>query len=103
MHIQEEADLLRFFFDSKGCGGDNVLEGLTNNSHVVGAKQVRRAILNGKVQAVFCACDADPALTDPILELCEEHKLTASTQHDMRSIGRACGIKVGSAVAAIVV
>ena len=100
--MEKEDVLLHFFRDSKGYGGDNVLEGLTNNSHVVGAKQVRRAILLGKANAVFCACDADPALTDPILELCEEHNLTVSTQHDMNTIGRACGIKVGSAVAAIV-
>ena len=45
---------------------------LSSVNKVVGAKQVRRALNDGRACKVFLACDADPALTEPLLALCRE-------------------------------
>ena len=42
---------------------------------VVGAKQTRRALADGRAVRVFLAEDADPGVTDPVEVLCAEHGL----------------------------
>ncbi len=68
---------------------------------VVGAKQVRRSIESGKALKVFLAGDADPHLTEPISQLCREKDVETETVPAMKELGKACGISVGAAVAAI--
>ena len=101
---------------------------LTAKEKVVGLKQTRRAVTQGTARQVYLACDADPALTEPLLALCREignlqgrydtltrllAALTAA-QPDyflhggdlkpltMQQLGRACGIAVAAAAVAIV-
>ena len=50
------------------CGN---LADLANFKMVVGAKQLRKALENGKAKFVFLAQNADPALTEPIAALCQ--------------------------------
>ena len=69
---------------------------------VVGIKQLRRALTDGTAEAVFLARDADPALTDPIRDLCDESSVQWTEVSSMRELGAACGIAVGAAAAAIV-
>ena len=45
-----------------------MLEELNYAARIVGVKQLRRALADGRVRKVFLADDADPALTDPIRE-----------------------------------
>lgn len=47
-----------------------MLEELNYAARIVGVKQLRRALADGRVRKVFLADDADPALTDPIREAC---------------------------------
>ena len=49
---------------------------LTAKEKVVGLKQTRRAVTQGTARQVYLACDADPALTEPLLALCREKGLT---------------------------
>ena len=79
-----------------------MLTELSAAPRVVGAKQVRRALESGKARAVFLARDADPRVTGPIAALCAEKGVSAAADCSMKELGRACGIAVPAAVAALV-
>ncbi len=70
-------------------------------SKVAGGKQVRRALKEGRASLVLAASDADPNVTGPILSLCAELGIPAEEVPSMKELGRACGISVGAAVAAV--
>ena len=74
---------------------------LENNSKVVGAKQTKRALRDGKATKVYLAKDADPALTEPMEALSLEHQVAVEWIPTMKDLGKACGIAVGAAVAAV--
>lgn len=80
-----------------------MLEELSRGSRVVGVKQTRRALADGRAARIFAAQDADPALTGPILRMAEEAGIPAESGVTMAQLGRACGIAVGAAVAAILI
>lgn len=67
---------------------------------VVGAKQLRKALNSGRARQVFLAENADPAITEPILALCQKHRVAITWVRTMSELGRACGIEVGAAAAA---
>lgn len=69
---------------------------------VVGAKQLRKALLAGRARYVFLAQDADPGLTEPIEELCREKSVQYAWVPTMAELGSACGIEVGAAAATAV-
>lgn len=79
-----------------------MLTKLSTSPKVVGAKQVKRSIEAGKAQLVFLAEDADPRLTQSIADLCGEKGVPTQTVGSMKELGHACGIAVGSAVAALI-
>ena len=69
---------------------------------VVGARQLRKALLAGRARYVLLAQDADPGLTEPIEELCRERSVQYVWVPSMSELGSACGIEVGAAAAAAV-
>jgi len=81
------------------CGN---LADLRNFKTVVGAKQLRKALQNGRAKAVFLAKNADPFLTEPIAALCKENRVQIHWTDTMLDLGAACGIDVGAAAAAVV-
>ncbi len=78
-----------------------MLTEFSQHPSVVGAKQVRRAVENGTARRVFLAADADPRITEPLLQLCAGKGVETETVPNMRELGKACGISVSAAVAAI--
>ena len=78
-----------------------MLTDLKSAKKVTGAKQVTRALKNGTARRVFLAQDADPRVT-PIELLCREQGTETEAVATMAALGSACGIAVGSAVAAVV-
>lgn len=76
------------------------MERLSGSEKVVGLKQVRRAVTEGRVNLVFLACDADPRLTEPLEALCDAYGVSVVWDHTMAQLGKACGIAVGTAAAA---
>ena len=78
-----------------------MLTQLKQGAKVVGVKQTRRAIDDGRAARVFLAQDADPAVTAPVETLCAEKGVPVEKVAQMRELGSACGIAVGSAVAAL--
>ena len=67
---------------------------------VVGAKQAKRALRDGKARRVYLAMDVDPRVTEPIAELCAQQSVPVTEEPKMRDLGIACGISVGAAVVA---
>ena len=43
---------------------------LASQDKVIGVKQSRRAIREGRARCVYLACDADPSITGPVAESC---------------------------------
>ncbi len=68
---------------------------------VVGVKQSRRALREGRAAKVYLAADADPAVTEPIRVLCQERGLPVDCSCRMDELGRSAGIQVGAAVVTI--
>ena len=77
------------------------LPDLTGKQVVVGAKQLKKAVKNGRAGYVFLAENADPAVTDPLEELCRQNHIQITWIRSMADLGRACGIEVGAAAAAV--
>ena len=69
---------------------------------VVGSKQLRKALKAGRAEYVFLAENADPALIEPIEELCDELHIQITWVRSMAELGCACGIEVGAAAAAVI-
>lgn len=74
----------------------------SGNKIVVGAKQLRKALLKGRASRVFLAKDADPAITEPIEVLCQQYGVPCARVCSMTELGKQCGIEVGAAAAAAV-
>ena len=71
-----------------------------NTKVVVGAKQLKKALRDGRAQHVFLAQNADPQITGPIEEICQIHQVRVTWVQTMIQLGQACGIEVGAAAAA---
>lgn len=79
-----------------------MLNELETAAKVVGVKQVRRALANGQAKRLYLAKDADPHLTEPLERQAGEQNVEVAWTDSMKALGKACGIAVGAAVAAIV-
>ena len=78
------------------------LPDLEKHEIVVGAKQLRKAVRAGRARYVFLAENADPAVTEPLRILCQQHQIQITWVRSMSELGRSCGIEVGAAAAAVV-
>ena len=78
-----------------------MLTELSSAEKIVGIKQLRKALRDDKAAKVFVAQDADPKLTGPIVETCREKDVPLEEIPTMSELGKACGIEVGAAVAAL--
>ena len=79
-----------------------MLKELSTARKVVGVKQSVRALREGRAARVFLACDADPALTDPIREACTLAGIPVETAASARQLGQACGISVAATAAGVI-
>lgn len=79
-----------------------MLEELASAAKVVGVKQVRRALSSGQAKRLYLAKDADPQLTAPLERQAGEQGVGVAWAGSMKSLGQACGIAVGAAVAAVI-
>ena len=84
------------------CGGARLMEEHRESKKVVGIKQVKKAVREGRALEVFLADDADPALTEPLEDACLDAKVRTSHVPSMKELGKTFGISVGAACAAIV-
>lgn len=78
-----------------------MLDELKTPQKVVGVKQLLKALSRGQVKKVFIAKDADPMLTEPVIEQCSRAAIAVILVPTMRQLGAACDISVDAAAAAI--
>jgi len=78
-----------------------MLHELNNTNKVVGAKQAKRALNDGRAEKLFLALDADPRVIEPLAALAGEKNVPMEEVPSMKELGAACGISVGSAVAVL--
>ena len=78
-----------------------VISKLQTANKVVGVKQTRKAIAQGRAVQVFLASDADPALTQPLKQLCRQNAVPVDESAQMRALGAACGIARDCAACAV--
>ncbi len=81
------------------CGD---LPDLTVFRLVVGTKQLRKALESGRARHVYLAENADPGMTVSLAEDCTRMGVPCTWVRSMKDLGRACGIEVGAASAAVV-
>ena len=74
---------------------------LGSQEKVIGAKQSRKAIREGRARQVYLACDADPAITDPVAQSCAQAGIPVDVSHTMAQLGQACRITVGASVVVV--
>lgn len=67
----------------------------------IGTKQTTKAVEKGSARAVFVAKDAEEHLTREIIKMARERGIEVVTAESMLALGKACGIEVGAAAAAI--
>ncbi len=70
-------------------------------SRVVGASQTAKAIARGSAVEAFFAADADSRVTDHVVQAAAEHGVPLVRVESMAALGKACGIAVGAAAAAV--
>jgi len=79
-----------------------MLEDLRRATHrTVGTKQTLRAVERGQAARVYVALDADAHVVRQLLTLCRQRGLSVHDVESMQVLGRACGVGVGAASAAI--
>lgn len=77
------------------------LEALRDANRVIGIKQVTKAVRKGIARTVYIADDADERCRMPLVNLCEEQTVGFIRVDSMKELGKACGIEVGAAAAAV--
>ena len=78
------------------------LESLKTAKKVVGCKQVRRAIQEGRALTLYLADDADPMLTAPLALEATMRGVEIIRVATMSALGKHCGISVSAACAATI-
>lgn len=77
------------------------MEILNSTKKVIGKKQTIRALSDNEVKIVFIAKDADPHVTSEIILLCQKKDVDVTYISNMKELGKACGIDVNAAAAAV--
>jgi large subunit ribosomal protein L7A len=72
-----------------------------DSRRVVGLKQTKKALKEGRASVVYIAEDAQTAVVAPIEELCREQGVEVIKAPSMAQLGAACNIEVGAATVAI--
>ena len=67
----------------------------------VGSKQTRKALIGGRLEAVFIAMDAERRLVKPIIEAAKELDIPIHYVESMKKLGAACKIEVDTAIAGV--
>ncbi|CAG7647469.1 Ribosome-associated protein L7Ae-like protein [Paenibacillus solanacearum] len=68
----------------------------------IGTKHATRTVEQGIASEVFVAKDADPRITIKMVNLCKKMGVKVTYVDSMKLLGKACGIEVGAAMAAVV-
>lgn len=78
-----------------------MIQELSGSNKVVGAKQARRALRDGRAVRLYVAMDADPRLLQPLVQEAVNRQVPVTQVPTMKELGASCGIAVGAAVAVL--
>ena len=78
-----------------------MMQELSGPNKVVGAKQVKRALRDGRAARLYIAVDADPRLLQPLVQEAVNRQVPGTQAPSMKELGASCGIAVGAAVAVL--
>ena len=68
----------------------------------VGTNQTMKALMQMVAKQLYIARDADERVVTPVLALAREKGVPVFWVETMKQLGKACGIEVGAAAAAII-
>ena len=71
------------------------------DNKVIGAKQTLRSLKNNEAKAVYIARDAEERIIDDIQKAAKEMNVQIVYVPTMKELGKAFGIEVGAATAAL--
>ena len=75
----------------------DTLAEIRRNNVVVGVKQFKKALRDDRAIKTYLAQNADPVVTDPVVEMCKSHNIPWVWVRTMKELGQVCGIEVGAA------
>ena len=78
-----------------------MLEKLAEQNKVIGIKQTTKALNQDKAKTLFIAEDAEKHLVQHLEQTAKEKNIKIVYVDSMKNLGKACGIEVGAAAAAI--
>lgn len=78
------------------------MDELRTKPKVVGLKQSRKSVKEGRAVLAFIANDAEARVRQPFEALCAEHGVPVKYAESCSELGKACDIEVGAAVAVII-
>ncbi|GMA50468.1 50S ribosomal protein L7ae [Alicyclobacillus contaminans] len=68
----------------------------------IGTNQTTKALQQAAAKVLYVARDAESRVTTPVIALAREQGVAVEWVDTMRQLGKACGIEVGAAMAAII-
>lgn len=74
---------------------------IEERNKVIGIKQTTKALNQDRVKVLFISEDAEKHLVEHIEQIAKEKNIETVYVDSMKDLGKACGISVGAAVAAI--
>ncbi|MDI9476386.1 MAG: ribosomal L7Ae/L30e/S12e/Gadd45 family protein [Natronincolaceae bacterium] len=74
---------------------------IEERNKVIGIKQTTKALNQDRVKVLFISEDAEKHLVEHIEQIAKEKDIETIYVDSMKDLGKACGISVGAAVAAI--
>ncbi len=74
----------------------------TARKKTVGTKQTLKALEKGLARTVFVALDAEQHVIRPLIQICHDKNIPVVQIDFMKDLGKACGIEVGCAAAAVI-
>jgi large subunit ribosomal protein L7A len=73
----------------------------TPGRRAVGVREARKHLERGHVERVIVAQDAEPSITEDLVREAAARGVAVEYAPSMLELGRACGIQVGAAAAAL--
>lgn len=73
-----------------------MLEELKQAQKVVGSKQARRALRDGRAKKIYIARDADPRILQPLVQEAVRAGVRVEQAENMKLLGEACRHRRGS-------
>ena len=79
------------------------LDELKSSRFVVGMKETERALEKQEAACVFIAADCDEKISALLKAACDAAHVPVTADFTKKELGRACGIKVKAAAAAVLI